>query len=372
MLLASYLAGASVLAILPSVFFVARCLAKRSKRLPWATDDTLLVLSLFFLYLVVAAFFVAMVAGHVRHHIHAATVANLRITLMVLWLFRIPMAFSLALTRCAIAIFFIRTLYTRAYPWLRHIGIRRQDPGLFCTFLLTLMFFYLAYGCLVLSGTLGLVTVLAILLHCRPIKYNFMLPFENNRYCFSLEPLVVTMAAAGVALDAVIWLLPHCVVWRLQLRRAHKLAITGIFAFGVLNIVIGGLRISALTGVAYGSDVTFGIGTTLLWALAQISAGIIVACCPHLRPVFEMIVPRRLTRISTRKSAAFQHPRPSIMVTTRIDVRNTPPLAALTATFHDGHQEPWAPTFNVEQGLALDLHHTLCSHGHLRRGSCCL
>lgn len=144
------------------------------------------------------------------------------------------MAFSLALTRCAIAIFFIRTLYTRAYPWLRRIGIHRQNIlDLFCTSLLTPLL-SLAYGCLVFSGTLGLVTVLAILLHCRPIKYNFMLPFENNRYCYSLEPLVITMAAAGVALDAVIWLLPHCVVWRLQLRRAHKLAITVIFAFSVL------------------------------------------------------------------------------------------------------------------------------------------
>jgi hypothetical protein len=40
----------------------------------------------------------------------------------VLWLFRIPMAMSLALTRCAIAIFFIRTLYTHAFLALRRIG----------------------------------------------------------------------------------------------------------------------------------------------------------------------------------------------------------------------------------------------------------
>jgi hypothetical protein len=46
MLVASYVAGAILLAILPLAFFVARHLAKRSKSLPWSIDDTLLVFSL--------------------------------------------------------------------------------------------------------------------------------------------------------------------------------------------------------------------------------------------------------------------------------------------------------------------------------------
>lgn len=46
MLLASYVAGAIILAILPLAFFIARHLAKRSKSLPWSVDDTLLVFSL--------------------------------------------------------------------------------------------------------------------------------------------------------------------------------------------------------------------------------------------------------------------------------------------------------------------------------------
>jgi hypothetical protein len=43
--------------------------------------------------------------------------------MQILWLFRIPMAISMTLTRCAISIFFIRTLYTKIYPRLRHTGI---------------------------------------------------------------------------------------------------------------------------------------------------------------------------------------------------------------------------------------------------------
>lgn len=46
---------------------------------------------------------------------------------------------------------------------------------------------------------------------------------------------MITIAAVGVGLDTIIWLAPHYVVWTLQLRLAYKLAITAIFAFGILS-----------------------------------------------------------------------------------------------------------------------------------------
>lgn len=46
---------------------------------------------------------------------------------------------------------------------------------------------------------------------------------------------MITIAAVGVGLDIITWLTPHYVVWRLRLRLAHKLAITAVFAFGILS-----------------------------------------------------------------------------------------------------------------------------------------
>lgn len=45
----------------------------------------------------------------------------------MLWLFQIPMALSLTLTRCAITVFFMRTLFTHAFPWLRNIGSHHSN-----------------------------------------------------------------------------------------------------------------------------------------------------------------------------------------------------------------------------------------------------
>jgi hypothetical protein len=46
MLFPSYVAAVTLLAVLPLLFFVARCVAKRLTNLSWSIDDTLLTLSL--------------------------------------------------------------------------------------------------------------------------------------------------------------------------------------------------------------------------------------------------------------------------------------------------------------------------------------
>ena len=49
-----------------------------------------------------------------------------------------------------------------------------------------------------------------------------------------LKTFDIYRVACGMAIDLAIWSLPHFVVWKLQLRRAHKVAITIIFALGIL------------------------------------------------------------------------------------------------------------------------------------------
>jgi hypothetical protein len=224
--------------------------------------------------------------------------------------------------------------------------------------------------------------IVGVLLHCRPVKYNWATPMIAHPHCFNLRPLVITVAACGLALDALSWTLPHCVIWRLQLRLAHKTAITAIFALSLLyatsylatwtpsltppgNIVIGGLRISALTDAAYSGDVTYGIGTTLIWSMAQMSSAIIVACCPLLRPLFEMVVPRKLTRLSPRRSTPQLSKQDSITVTTQIDVYSNSWSEPIVAKLHDVLHESWAPTFHVESRAREERHLGGCCGGCL-------
>ncbi|KAF2257321.1 hypothetical protein BU26DRAFT_474145 [Trematosphaeria pertusa] len=154
-----------------------------------------------------------------------------------------------------------------------------------------------------------------------------------------------------MVLDAVIWSLPHFVVWTLQLRRAHKIAITIIFGLGVFNVIIAAFRITSSTWVDFRGDFTYDAAPSMIWCFAQASTAIILACCPLLRPVFEKLIPARLTRVSSSSSkngqASMRLPK-SIRMTRQIEVHDDSAQRHETGCFHDGQMEPWGPTFEVQ------------------------
>jgi hypothetical protein len=105
----------------------------------------------------------------------------------------------------------------------------------------------------------------------------------------------------------------------------------GILFYLVLTqprtIVIGAIRVANIAEFVPGGDLTYSLPTQLLLNLTQMSVGIVVACLPHMRPVFEKIIPRRFTRISGNSSGG-KGPTPgtrSISATTTIEVSDTLP-----------------------------------------------
>jgi hypothetical protein len=172
-------------------------------------------------------------------------------------------------------------------------------------------------------------------------------------------------------IDSVIWSLPHFIVWRLRLRRAHKIAISAIFALGLLcdfkcllsvfssntdvpcsNILVAFFRIFSIVRVDFRGSMTDRLDTAMICIYAQLSTAIVLTCCPLLRPVFEKMVPRRFTRIRRKSSLHRQSTSAKIQKTTKIlvhpasgELRSQP-----RGIIHDGaYVEPMAPKFEVER-----------------------
>ena len=91
-----------------------------------------------------------------------------------------------------------------------------------------------AYAAIVLSILWCLYIVVGAAARCRPLKYQWTRPINDPRHCFSASTFYVTIAAWGIFIDVIIWVLPHPVVWHLHLCRPYKLAITAIFGLGAL------------------------------------------------------------------------------------------------------------------------------------------
>ncbi|KAF2116503.1 hypothetical protein BDV96DRAFT_27547 [Lophiotrema nucula] len=203
------------------------------------------------------------------------------------------------------------------------------------------------------------------------------MPLENPKYCYPMKPYTILVTAWGLVNDGIIWSLPHFVVWRLRLRLAHKIAITAIFALAFLNILMAIFRINSLMAVTFGGDITYDVVPAIIWAIAQLSIAIIVACCPLLRPVFEKMIPTRLTKIlpvpgakarpsaiarpatsstfrvpATPTMTTVQVPPSTIRATTRIDVLpHTSRPISRTGCFHDSLQESEGPVVEITRAV---------------------
>lgn len=101
----------------------------------------------------------------------------------------------------------------------------------------------LAYWSLFFSVAWLVTLVIISFVHCRPLRHNWESPLENRLFCFPLKPYILFHVSFGCLLDGVIWSLPHVVVWQLRLRRAHKIAITIIFALGLLCEPVSGAEL---------------------------------------------------------------------------------------------------------------------------------
>ncbi|ORX96022.1 hypothetical protein BCR34DRAFT_549469 [Clohesyomyces aquaticus] len=163
------------------------------------------------------------------------------------------------------------------------------------------------------------------------------------------------MSLWGIAIDGVTWTLPHFVVWSLQLRRLHRLAISFIFALGILNLIVGLLRVKDQGFLAFRNRMMDDVVPVIIWPIARTrelivtSTAIILACCPLLRPLFEKLIPKSLTSLASplKKSRQDQS---TIRVTTRIDVSNRPSRAII---HRDNWDEIRCPTFDVERSLSI-------------------
>lgn len=80
--------------------------------------------------------------------------------------------------------------------------------------------------------------ILGTLLRYQPMRYNYTVPVGDPQHCYNLKPVVVSAVASGLVLDASTWIMPHFVVWSLQLSKAHKIAITAIFGLGLLYCLL--------------------------------------------------------------------------------------------------------------------------------------
>lgn len=123
-------------------------------------------------------------------------------------------------------------------------------------------------------------------------------------------------------------------------------------------------RIISTAALDFQGDLTYDVIPAMIWGLAQVSTAVILACCPLLRPLFEKMVPKRLTRIATNRTHRRTEP---IRIITNIAVHpdtSTPRTQTVQA---DAFLRPVGPVFEVSPSAPPKRRKSL--HEHICCGS---
>ncbi|KAL2010694.1 hypothetical protein VTN00DRAFT_6501 [Thermoascus crustaceus] len=105
-------------------------------------------------------------------------------------------------------------------------------------------------------------------------------------HCINQVGTWIANAASTILTDLAILILPIPQVWKLQLARGQKIALTFAFCLGFFVVFASVYRFTVL--FTYNAlDSSYTLAPTVGWTAIEISAGIISACLPTLRPALQ-------------------------------------------------------------------------------------
>jgi fucose permease len=174
-----------------------------------------------------------------------------------------------------------------------------------------------SYVTIAIVNIAGLVFMFLNVFQCSPIYVGFT-PNTTGK-CIPIVTLFLCSAPINIATDLAILVLPIPVVTGMRLPRKQKAILIFMFALGIFTTIIGVFRIYYLQqafntqvnvppGGQIGDSVDFSWtgSLPLMWSTVEVNTGIICACIPTLKPLFQRILPTiiidRFESKSTRRS----------------------------------------------------------------------
>lgn len=133
--------------------------------------------------------------------------------------------------------------------------------------------------------------VLATLLICKPISYNWDFTTQKGS-CANTTVNCIVGAGINIVTDLVILLLPMPTIWRLKIPTRSKISLSLIFGLGFIICIISCVRLSGLVFWNM-EDGTYVNTMAVLWTSLESTLGIICACIVVMRPLFGKAFPDR-------------------------------------------------------------------------------
>ncbi|CAF3637370.1 unnamed protein product [Fusarium graminearum] len=136
-------------------------------------------------------------------------------------------------------------------------------------------------GAMVFLVLWNICVILVFFLTCIPMATIWDPTVKGKCVKHALE---LGYACAGISIftDLAVAVLPLPFIWNLNLRRPHKIALSGVFLLGCFSISLAIVRIR---WADMWSTTTWDIVRPQLWGLAEVTSALICACIPTFKPL---------------------------------------------------------------------------------------
>ncbi|KAI0388937.1 hypothetical protein F5Y17DRAFT_451024 [Xylariaceae sp. FL0594] len=105
--------------------------------------------------------------------------------------------------------------------------------------------------------------------------------------CARSTVIFVSSATINLTSDLVILALPIHVIWKLQLPRRKKIAISFVFGLGIITCAAAAIRLYMSVGLYTSADKTYKLSGTSLWCVTELTIAYLVFCAPAAPKAFQ-------------------------------------------------------------------------------------
>ncbi|OQE81609.1 hypothetical protein PENNAL_c0040G02285 [Penicillium nalgiovense] len=130
--------------------------------------------------------------------------------------------------------------------------------------------------------------VVTVAAACRPASYfwqQYTDPTAEGT-CIDVRQFFLANGIAAVVIDVMILFVPTPIIWKLQMPKSQRVAVTSILLLGGFVCVAGIVRVIFLHKHTHSDDPSWTIAPVFMWSSVEPFIGIVCACLPTFSPLF--------------------------------------------------------------------------------------
>ncbi|KAL8722723.1 MAG: hypothetical protein Q9225_000835 [Loekoesia sp. 1 TL-2023] len=133
--------------------------------------------------------------------------------------------------------------------------------------------------------------VLASIFQCIPIRKAWDTGGTLSGSCINVNALFFANAGLDIFQDALIYILPMRMLYKIQIPKRQRIALMMVFAVGGFVVITGMIRLNYLKVAQNSPDPSYNNYGGAVWSAIECNIGVVCASLPAFKPLIDHLFP---------------------------------------------------------------------------------